>query len=862
MKRVLLLAISCLFHFLASAQGEGNVWAFGTSAGMDFNNATPVAIATAITGYGEASASICDQNGQLLFYSEGTHIWDKNGNVMPNASDLTGLPYIINLYAPTSSTAQGVVIVPMPDSAGKYYVFSLSSQFQEMGLNAGKLYYSIVNMNLNGGLGDVEPGRKGILIDSLLTEKMTAVVGDRCNVWLLVHKTNSTLFKAYEITPAGLNLVPVISNTGSMTTLYTSGTMNASHNRKKLACANTYTVLFTALGGLELFDFDPATGVVSNGETLEQIACYGTCFSPNDSLLYVSRYNTDIYQYNVSLNTATAITASGKYLGQTSFTHLKSAPDGKIYLGGTTSPFAITQLSTILSPNSHGLSCQLTQDNVPLASNTSFFAGLPSGLAIFRRDTIKRVIPVKVCFKDSVELIADTAYAGWDHQWDDGATNTHKWVHQSGDYVISYHAAPCVFHSDTFRVDFASPIPYTGTFAGCKGDSNSFIWIQPRTGDTNTYYYSWKDSTGNMLQTDTTTHGDTLFTQEGIYTVYILGRNGCDTTIRIRLSLPDYHASFVTDSIICIGDTLQLLNTSQGFMEYIWDLGNGDTSHAISPDYVYPSPGTYIVTLTGMPCHDTARSAVTVDSIYQVAFTTSDTALCAGKAFSFFADTPASMSMLHWDFGDGTFLDHWSPTHAYDSSGSWSVTVTASYRACPYNTFTTTLHTYPYPVAALGKDTFMCPNSQPILLASQQQYPLSYSYRWNTGDTAGTIYIRHPAVYALTVTSDKGCSSSDSVEVFKDCYIDIPNAFTPNGDGDNDYFLPRQLLSKSLTAFHMQVFNRWGQMVFETMQTNGRGWDGGFNGRAQPAGVYVYLIEATIDNQHAEKYQGNVTLLR
>src|SRR5690606_6796167 len=96
----------------------------------------------------------------------------------------------------------------------------------------------------------------------------------------------------------------------------------------------------------------------------------------------------------------------------------------------------------------------------------------------------------------------------------------------------------------------------------------------------------------------------------------------------------------------------------------------------------------------------------------------------------------------------------------------------------------------------------------------------------------------------------------------KDCYTDIPNAFTPNGDGENDYFYPRQLLSKGVAAFQMTVYNRWGQKIFETNSTNGRGWDGKFNGKDQATGVYIYQIKAVLNNGKIEEYTGNVTLMR
>jgi gliding motility-associated-like protein len=103
---------------------------------------------------------------------------------------------------------------------------------------------------------------------------------------------------------------------------------------------------------------------------------------------------------------------------------------------------------------------------------------------------------------------------------------------------------------------------------------------------------------------------------------------------------------------------------------------------------------------------------------------------------------------------------------------------------------------------------------------------------------------------------------TDTVIVKKDCYVDVPNIFTPNGDGVNDYFFPRRLLSKSLATFGMHIYNRWGQLVYETKNIDGQGWDGALNGVQQPGGVYVYLIEATFEDGQIEQHSGNVTILR
>jgi gliding motility-associated-like protein len=112
------------------------------------------------------------------------------------------------------------------------------------------------------------------------------------------------------------------------------------------------------------------------------------------------------------------------------------------------------------------------------------------------------------------------------------------------------------------------------------------------------------------------------------------------------------------------------------------------------------------------------------------------------------------------------------------------------------------------------------------------------------------------------VTTPWGCAGSDEVRVARGCYLDIPNAFSPNGDGINDYFFPRQSLSQGISSFRMEVRNRWGQVLFVTTDIRGRGWDGYFNGIAQPAGVYVYSLALHYTGQPEEVFHGNVTLIR
>ena len=200
--------------------------------------------------------------------------------------------------------------------------------------------------------------------------------------------------------------------------------------------------------------------------------------------------------------------------------------------------------------------------------------------------------------------------------------------------------------------------------------------------------------------------------------------------------------------------------------------------------------------------------------------------------------------------------------HAFDTSGTYPVKVTATFRRCPDVSTSQDITISPYPTLNLGQDTSICPNAEAVTLSDKTNNSNPDArWTWNNGETTSSILVRHPGIYTAYVDVN-GCVTNDSVEVFKDCYLDVPNAFTPNNDGSNDYFLPRQLMSKGVRGFKMTIFNRWGQIVFETNNINGRGWDGKFNDKEQPTGVYIYSIDVTLQNGGIEKYTGNLTLLR
>lgn len=405
-------------------------------------------------------------------------------------------------------------------------------------------------------------------------------------------------------------------------------------------------------------------------------------------------------------------------------------------------------------------------------------------------------------------------------------------------------------------------------FLGCDEDTVQFTNLTDSL-----VYFRWNYGDGSPFDTANFSPMH-IYEDQGEYNVWLIGMNerGCVDSIMETIALLHPLEAMFTMSIdsVCQGtEPINFNSTSIGTIEsWFWDFGDGNTSTLQHPTHTYEVAGTYTVTLIvtdNVPCSDTTYATVYVDSVGSIEIDVDKEEICGGDMVRFSVDFLNTTEDVVWNFGDGSFINEItsSMTHSYPDPGTYYISVTANYPVCPPVTALDTVYVKQYPQINLGPDTQLCLKGAPIMLdpTIMVNNPPGTIYYWSTGDTVAVLKITEPGTYRITANLD-GCITSDEIDIDKDCYTDVPNSFTPNGDGVNDYFYPRQLLSEGVVDFTMTIYNRWGEKIFETSNPDGRGWDGKFGGKDQPMGVYVYQISVRYKNQAAEKYTGNVTLLR
>ncbi len=378
--RYFIIIISFCFFQNIYSQFDSE-WVLGTRGGvvLNFEGANPV-----VKNFNEdfslrtANASICDDDGNLLFYSNGCKIFNKNFEVMSNGDSLgyPTNPFCNNGFG--SPLSQSAMIIPHHNSIEKYIL--VHSEFSADSLDLSNLFVSIIDMDSNNGLGEVILKREVILTDAISRSgfEMTRHRNGE-DWWIIVPKIQSNCYNVLLLAEEGITNTDVYCLGTYWSLNDVQGQMDVSPNGEKFG-------RFIYEHGLNIYDFNNSTGELSSPYRIDfgftdTIFHTGIIFSPNSKFVYASTFN-DVFQFDITdvdilasrVNIA-SLSTPDTILFPTRFNQGAIAANGKIYIGGT---IQYNHLHVIHNPDCKGINSNLEQYAIEINKVPHFSAnGVP-----------------------------------------------------------------------------------------------------------------------------------------------------------------------------------------------------------------------------------------------------------------------------------------------------------------------------------------------------------------------------------------------------------------------------------------------------------------------------------------------------
>jgi gliding motility-associated-like protein len=654
-------------HLPTFGQRENSNWYFGINAAINFPaTGAPAAVAGSAMNTYEATTAVSDAAGQLLFYSNSENIWNRNNQIMQNGANLGG----------HQSASQGVISVQSLTNAQQYYVFVVDAAENQL---AGGLKYSLVDMTQQGGLGAVTTRR--VQVSSVqLTEKLTTVPhANGRDTWVLVHGWQTNAFYAYLLSPTGLQTTPVVTNIGSIHNggggnfgnANSVGYMRASPNGSKLAVG-------VRDASFELFDFNPATGQLSNyiqlGYTYRS---YGVAFSPDSRLLYGTNLNyLEIYQFDTQAGTATAIANSGIVIANTfdNSGGLQMGPDGKLYVSINNSSY----LAVINNPNVRGTGCGFQASAVFLGGKIAQI-GLPN----FPASRLAAPITATAAFTSTASCVGSAvsftgtttptlsgAVATWNFgdpasgsaNTATGLTPTHTYT-AAGTYQVTLTVTQASLATPAVVTQAVTVAPLPRVQLGrdttlCGSQLLLAAGAQP-AGTT----YRWQDGS---------TAATYLARASGTYSVTVTSAAGCASTASRQVTLNALPTPRLpADTTACVVSVLLRLAAQPAGSTYRWQDGSTNAT------YLAQASGTYSVQVTtAQGCVGTATSRVQL-GIAPVVRLGADTLVCPSAVWTLRTNAQPAGTLYRWQDGST------GATYVARGPGQYSVEVRATATGCP-----------------------------------------------------------------------------------------------------------------------------------------------------------------------------------
>ena len=397
--------------------------------------------------------------------------------------------------------------------------------------------------------------------------------------------------------------------------------------------------------------------------------------------------------------------------------------------------------------------------------------------------------------------------------------------------------------------------------------------------------FFWTFDINGQTETFNTWNAEVLFPDNATYHgQLILNPNtDCGDTAFITVNVfPPLHPDFSFEYDTCVAGPVQFTDLTSSEIEiesWLWRFGDDETDEKQHPSHLYRDPGDFVVTLRVVNengCSESISRSLAYRPVPALIVISPNTFIGCAPADIFFDNLSFPIDDtydIEWSFGDGGSSGTISPTHHYESEGVFDISISiTSPIGCQTDTLFPELITVePSPTAAFSYSPGTPSNLQPEVQFSDQSIG-AISWFWNFNDLK-TSFEQNPVFsfpdtglqkIQLIVTHPQGCqdTSVQVIDIIPDVRYFLPNAFTPNSDSVNDFFSGVGTLI-GVQNFHLTIWNRWGELIFETRDPQ-EAWNGQKNnaGMLAPNGLYVCRVSFSGPRGNDFLLEGFVSLVR
>ncbi len=768
----ILLCLIFFFQPVVFGQKEGNIWYFGNKAGLDFNGDHPMPLTNSQMYAPAGCATICDTSGQVLFYSNGHQVWNKNHEIMQLGSALQG----------DSTATQSATILQHPEDSLKYYLFTNRRYPGPDSTYFGGHWYMLDFRN--NSLGRIRLEESGNAwnegITPQATEKFLAIpyganaigANGKRGYWLITRQTNNLLFTVYQLdsTLRFFNEQETGSNNGSSAAGYMKA--NQRGDMFALACSYWVQVFWFNRGSGEITYRYHLYGDAPGNRNAYVYRTYGLEFSPSGRYLFGTGWDGGvIYRWDMSRTNSRDIRKSTKFLRHSTEDPcgaLQLGPDGKIYVA--------------LKDKDHLGVIHAPDDPVPGYDETGVrlidnetgeggicAMGLPNALPFSWKPPPFYVVytclgqPSLFYYTDTVGL-SGTPY--WDIYYENatipitqlpssGAFNAYYTFPDTGNYRVEFHATYGgneVSHTRTIRIYDAQPIDWVDTTLFCSGND---LILDAGYGA----FYEWDDR--DERDRIRTVEEQEYLGQE--YRVKVEDYHGCvswDTIYVLKKFSPEVER-IETEKALCgesDGSATVIPVGDIDDFNYYWEEDSTETSNKLSniPGGIYHvhviNPKTTCARITEITVPELGGADVQIKA-------STDSIVCPGTPVVL---TASNADAYEWVNPEGLidaqivvipFTDTVFRVRAFsqDDLGNQCIT---------YADFPLFVHELTYP--ELGPDQTACQGDS-ILLTSAGSFS---QWNWSNGAVNDSLMVHYSEPQlVLEVTDNNGCITSDTVSV-------------------------------------------------------------------------------------------------